>query len=108
MKKRLFLLLVIPFFIVSFSITSFASSALPTQKQTTLGLYITAKEAFTKWQVDRGKVKILDVRTSGEYIFVGHAPMATNIPLRFLKTGIDLKKMRPIMPLNNREVLSYN
>ena len=100
MKKRLFLLLVIPFFIVSFSITSFASSALPKQKQTALGLYITAKEAFTKWHVDPGKVKILDVRTQGEYIFVGHAPMAINIPFRFLKTGIDLKKMKLSMPLN--------
>ena len=31
------------------------------------------------WQADPG-LKILDVRTPEEFVFVGHAPMATNIP----------------------------
>ena len=31
------------------------------------------------WQADPG-LKILDVRTPEEYVFVGHAPMAMNIP----------------------------
>ena len=56
---------------------------LPKMKQTVLGLYVTAKEAYEKWQADPGKVKILDVRTPEEYIFVGHAEMAWNIPLAF-------------------------
>ena len=56
---------------------------LPKEKQTILGLYVTAKEAYEKWQADPGKVKILDVRTPEEYIFVGHAEMAWNIPLAF-------------------------
>ena len=56
---------------------------LPKAKQTTLGLYVTAKEAYEKWQADPKKVKILDVRTPEEYIFVGHAEMAWNIPLAF-------------------------
>ena len=56
---------------------------LPKGKQTVLGLYVTAKEAYEKWQADPEKVKILDVRTPEEYIFVGHAEMAWNIPLAF-------------------------
>jgi rhodanese-related sulfurtransferase len=56
---------------------------LPKEKQTVPGLYVTAKEAYEKWQADPEKVKILDVRTPEEYIFVGHAEMAWNIPLAF-------------------------
>ena len=48
-------------------------------RQTSLGLYVTAKEAYDMWQADPG-VKILDVRTPEEFVFVGHAPMAVNIP----------------------------
>jgi rhodanese-related sulfurtransferase len=54
---------------------------LPTQKQTTLGLYVTSAQAYAKWQASQGEVKILDVRTLDEYIFIGHAPMAFNVPL---------------------------
>jgi rhodanese-related sulfurtransferase len=53
-------------------------------RQTKLGLYVTAKEAYDMWQADPADVKILDVRTPEEWVFVGHAPMATNIPLAFL------------------------
>ena len=56
---------------------------LPKGKQTVLGLYVTAKEAYEKWQADPDKVKVLDVRTPEEYIYVGHAEMALNIPLAF-------------------------
>lgn len=53
------------------------------KKQTTLGLYVTAAEAYEKWETAPEKVKILDVRTPEEYIFVGHAEMAWNIPFAF-------------------------
>jgi rhodanese-related sulfurtransferase len=56
-------------------------SELPKEKQTTLGLYVTAKEAFDKWKADPAKVKILDVRTQEEYLYIGHPVMAWNIPL---------------------------
>ena len=49
-------------------------------KQTVLGLYVTAKEAYEKWQADPEKVMIIDVRTPEEYLFVGHPTMAWNIP----------------------------
>jgi len=56
-------------------------SDLPKAKQTALGLYVTAKEAYEKWKADPAKVKVLDVRTPEEYLFVGHPEMAMNIPL---------------------------
>jgi rhodanese-related sulfurtransferase len=65
---------------------------LPEMKQTSLGLYVTAKEAYEKWQADPEKVKILDVRTPEEYIYVGHAEMAWNIPLAFQSYQWDAAK----------------
>ncbi len=55
--------------------------ALPKAKQTNLGLYVTAKQAYQKWLTASDAVKIFDVRTLEEYIYIGHAPMAWNIPL---------------------------
>jgi rhodanese-related sulfurtransferase len=54
---------------------------IPKGKQTTLGLYVTAKEAYEKWKADPEKVKILDVRTPEEFVFVGHPAMAWKIPV---------------------------
>jgi rhodanese-related sulfurtransferase len=59
------------------------ATTLAKERQTSLGLYVTAKEAYDRWQADPEGVRILDVRTPEEYVFVGHAPMATNIPLAF-------------------------
>jgi rhodanese-related sulfurtransferase len=56
-------------------------SDLPKSKQTTLGLYVTAREAYEKWRADPVQVRILDVRTPEEYVFVGHAEAACNVPL---------------------------
>jgi rhodanese-related sulfurtransferase len=58
-------------------------TTLAPERQTSLGLYVTAKEAYDLWQADPEGVRILDVRTPEEYVFVGHAPMAWNIPLAF-------------------------
>jgi len=56
---------------------------LPKAKQTVPGLYVTSEEAYYKWKAAPESIKILDVRTIEEYIFVGHAEMAWNIPLDF-------------------------
>jgi rhodanese-related sulfurtransferase len=58
-----------------------ATYELPKEKQTIPGLYLTANEAYEKWKADPGNIKILDVRTPEEYIFIGHPAMAFNIPL---------------------------
>lgn len=55
--------------------------SLPKGKQTSLGLYLTAEQAYEKWKAGPEQVKILDVRTPDEQLFVGHPNMAWNIPL---------------------------
>jgi rhodanese-related sulfurtransferase len=57
----------------------------PEKKKTTLGHYVTSEEAYAMWKNEPGMVHILDVRTPEEYVFVGHAEMARNIPLLFVK-----------------------
>ena len=42
---------------------------------------VTAKDAYAKWQAEPDKIKIIDVRTPEEFLFVGHPPMAWKIPL---------------------------
>jgi rhodanese-related sulfurtransferase len=54
---------------------------LPKGKQTVLGLYVTAREAYDQWRSASEKVKILDVRTPEECLFVGHPTMAWTIPV---------------------------
>jgi rhodanese-related sulfurtransferase len=57
------------------------NTGMPAAKQTTLQLYVTAREAYDKWRAAPDAVKIVDVRTPEEYIFVGHAAMAWKIPV---------------------------
>lgn len=70
------------------------------EKQTTLGLYLTARQAYEKWKPAPGAVKILDVRTPEEYLFIGHAEMAWNVPLAAQTFEWDAaKKQFPMRPL---------
>jgi rhodanese-related sulfurtransferase len=55
-------------------------SNLPAAKQTVLGLYVTAREAYERWKAAPDDVKLIDVRTPEELLFVGHPPMAWKIP----------------------------
>jgi len=77
-----------------------APPEVPKDKQTTLGLYVTAKEAYDMWQKDQQKIKIIDSRTPEEYAFVGHAPMAVNIPNQFMTYAWDEKKKVYVMKDN--------
>ena len=65
---------------------------LPERKQTTLGLYLTAAQAYEKLKTAPDKVTLIDVRTPEEYAFVGHPEMAWNVPFAFVtyqrKNGI--------------------
>jgi rhodanese-related sulfurtransferase len=100
MKKKLLPLLILAWIILFSAALATAASNVPKKKQTVLGLYLTAKDAFSKWHVDADKVVVLDVRTPEEYIFVGHAPMARNIPLSVLNQELTAEKRRPVMELN--------
>jgi rhodanese-related sulfurtransferase len=77
-----------------------AGPQLPKEKQTSLGLYVTAKEAYEKWKAAPDKVKILDVRTPEEYLFIGHAEMAWNIPFAVQTWEWDSAKKHFIMKPN--------
>jgi rhodanese-related sulfurtransferase len=61
-----------------------AEMELPKGKQTTLGLYVTAAQAYEMWKATPDQVKVIDVRTPEEYAFVGHPEMAWNVPLAFV------------------------
>jgi rhodanese-related sulfurtransferase len=74
------------------SSTTHAGRPIAQARQTTLGLYVTAKEAYDMWQADPERVRILDVRTPEEWVFVGHAPMAVNVPVAFMAYVWDEEK----------------
>jgi len=76
------------------------SLQLPKEKQTALGLYVSAKEAYERWKAQPDKVKIIDVRTPEEYLFVGHPTMAWKIPVAVQLYQWDAEKKRyPMKPL---------
>ena len=76
------------------------SANLPKGKQTVLGLYVTAKEAYEKWKAEPEKVMILDVRTPEEFLFVGHPTMAWKIPVAVQSYEWDAAKGQfPMKPL---------
>jgi rhodanese-related sulfurtransferase len=62
------------------------------EKLTSLGLYVTAREAFEMWKADPERIKVLDVRTFEEYVLIGHAEMAVNVPLAFPSYKWDANK----------------
>jgi rhodanese-related sulfurtransferase len=72
----------------------------PEKKQTSLGLYVTAREAYEMWKAAPDAVHIIDVRTPEEYVFVGHATMARNIPLVFMRYQWDAEKDEPVVEPN--------
>jgi rhodanese-related sulfurtransferase len=54
---------------------------LPASKRTSLGLYVTAKEAYERWKADPTNIKVIDVRTPDEFRLIGLPKMAAKIPL---------------------------
>ena len=82
--------------------------SIPRGKRTVLGKYILSTGVYRKWKAGPERIKILDVRTLGEYVFVGHAPMAYNIPFRKLTDQWDPGKGRYQMPLNPGFVEAVN
>ncbi len=63
--------------------TPSSTHQVPEEKLTSLGKYVTAREAYDMWKADPEQIKILDVRTFEEYVLIGHAEMAANVPLAF-------------------------
>jgi rhodanese-related sulfurtransferase len=100
MKNRERILLAVVGVLICLAVNAMADTTVPAKKQTSLKLYITAQEAYDAWQKNPEEVKILDVRTVGEYVFVGHAPMAVNIPLLLLKPEKEYFAKKPQFPVN--------
>jgi hypothetical protein len=69
---------------VSHSPPAVSITELPKGKQTSLGFYVTAAQAYEMWKSAPDKTKVIDVRTPEEYAFVGHPEMAWNIPFAFV------------------------
>jgi len=90
--------------VLSVLIAAGAAGAQPPQvpeaKRTDLGLYATATDAYAKWKADPERVKIVDVRTPEEYVFVGHPAMAWNVPLKFLAYQWNSETKKPVMETN--------
>jgi rhodanese-related sulfurtransferase len=98
MKRLLVVALILPF--IAVGAVQAQEPQVPEAKQTVLGLYMTAKEAYDKWKAGPENVKIIDVRTPEEYVFIGHPAMAWNIPLKFLAYGWDSETKKPVMKSN--------
>jgi rhodanese-related sulfurtransferase len=83
-SRRVIFLVVALVFSVTLVSASLADAPEPAakKKQTVLKKYISAAEAYEKWKASPKEVVILDVRTPQEYDFVGHPPMAPNIPFK--------------------------
>ncbi len=72
--------------------TTWSTHQVPEEKLTGLGLYVTAREAYALWQTKPEQTNVLDVRTFEEYVLIGHAEMAANIPLAFPSYSWDANK----------------
>ena len=76
---------------------------LPPAKQSKLGLYLSAPEAFKMKSEGGGKVAMIDIRTRGEFLFIGAAsPVDMNIPYMELDDPASWDKK------NNRYGMSPN
>ncbi len=86
--------------VVAMAATPLSGQAtLPAGKQTTLGLYVTAREAYAKWESNPAAYVVLDVRTPEEFLFIGHGAMAWNIPFALQTFQWDAaKKHFPMKP----------
>jgi rhodanese-related sulfurtransferase len=77
-----------------------STATIPEKKQTTLGLYATAREAYERWKAEPAKVMILDVRTPEEWLFVGHPDMAWKVPVAEQGYEWDAREQKfPMTPL---------
>ncbi len=72
----------------------------PKGKQTCLGLYVSAQEAYGMWKADPVRVSVIDVRTPEEYVFVGHPEMARNVSCFFVKHQWDAARNEFVLVKN--------
>lgn len=100
MKKLFPVFLAALFLLSSLCVALAAEPPKDERKSTKAALYVTAKEAYDAWNADKDGVKIIDCRTPEEYVFVGHAPMAYNIPSKFFTMDFNAEKKEYVLKDN--------
>ncbi len=99
MKK--FCCIALALFVCSTSLKALAAEVpAEAKKQTRIGKYVTAREAFAMYEGAKDKVIVLDVRTPEEYDFVGHPAMAYNIPVKLWTGKFDAAAKRNVLADN--------
>ena len=75
--------------LVFFASQGIAETSVPQdkRKQTVIGKYVTARQAYEMWKADPDRVRILDCRTREEYLSLGHPTMAYSIPAHVRTRG---------------------
>ena len=92
MLRKTTLVLLVSLALLAVTANAFAEIDLPDKKKTKLGLYVNSKDAYAMWKASPEKVFIIDTRTPQEYVYIGHAPMAYNIPSKLNTMEYDAKK----------------
>lgn len=92
MLKRGFLQVFVSLVLLTFAASAFGANEIPEKKRTAQGLYVNSQKAYTMWKASPEKIAIIDCRTPQEYTYIGHAPMAYNIPSKFMSMEYDAKK----------------
>ncbi len=60
MKKHTIFAWIAATLLLGLAATAYGDPSVPPNKQTVLGLYVTAREAFTRWHTDKTHIKIVD------------------------------------------------
>jgi rhodanese-related sulfurtransferase len=92
MLKKSLLTMVASLALLAVATNAFAGVDLPDKKKTVLGLYVNSQQAYAMWKAHPENVTVIDVRTPEEYSYIGHAPMAYNIPSKFMILKYNEKK----------------
>ncbi|MBW1650341.1 MAG: sulfurtransferase [Deltaproteobacteria bacterium] len=101
MKKKILILFTLIYLIFNFTFSAFSASVPNNpKKQTEAGKYLTAYEAYEIWKKSPDKIKIIDSRTQEEYSFIGHAPMAFNVPVELWTKKWNPKKNNYLLEPN--------
>jgi rhodanese-related sulfurtransferase len=91
-KKILAVFAILVFTLVSIFAAFAGEPPKDEKKHTKLGKYVNAAEAYKMWEADPEGVSIVDCRTPEEYVYVGHPPMAHNIPSKLWTGKWDAEK----------------
>ena len=92
MIKKFLLMMVASLALLAVAANAFGGVELSDKKKTILGLYVNSQQAYDMWKASPEKVAVIDVRTPEEYSYIGHAPMAYNIPSKLMTMEYNAKK----------------